>query len=143
MGQLQLSIYSFAWLSKRLLCKFNTDMKIFITFVLLGVCLCYSGVDAGWAGANFYGPVDKSRTAVFGHQGYRLCYSAEQINTVGTLLCCEGLGFYNNGRSRRWYSLGCANSGAVKACVSWGNVVATPEIKCKGVPFGTMYSWSH
>merc|ERR1712002_590622 len=123
--------------------KSKIKMKMFITAVLLGVCFLCAGSKAGWAGPNFYGPVEKSSSAVFGHQGYQLCYSAEQVNTVGTLLCCEGLGFGNGGRTRQWYNLGCSNSGPVKRCVSWGAVAATPEIKCKGIPLGTMYSWSH
>ena len=71
-----------------------------------------------------------------------MCYSAEQNNNVGTLLCCQGKGYNSNGRET-WYGIGCSNSGAVKRCVSWGNNLARPAIKYKGVPFGTFYKWSH
>ena len=68
-----------------------------------------------------------------------MCYSAEQVNNVGTLLCCDGKGF-NAAGTQQWYTIGCSNNGAVKKCVSWGNVLASPAIRCKGTPTGTAYN---
>jgi len=88
-----------------------------------------------------FGPKSYSSVGVFGSPGWRVCYSAEQVNTAGTLLCCNVRGYSN--AIERWYGIGCSNSGPVFGCVSWGNVVSVPAIQCSGTPSGTMYSWSH
>ena len=95
----------------------------------------------GYAGPFVYGPVSTSNTAVFGSPGLSVCYRVEPKNNVNTLVCCEAKGFDSSTREQ-WTNIGCGYS-SVTGCVDWGNVLAQPDIECKGNPTGTMYLWSH
>jgi hypothetical protein len=108
--------------------------------------ICLNSVEglggAAWAApGGFFGPVSNSNTAVFGSAGYTMRYSVTTTGNAGTLICCDAKAFVND-RTETWRSIGCGHE-TFSGTLPWGNVVATPAIKCKGNPFGASVSWSH
>ena len=91
------------------------------------------------------GPECPTGPAIFGNPHAKVHYSVSQVNNVGTLLCCKAWGCRDSSstcRSMTWHQLGCSNSADITGTLPWGNNLATPKVKCKGTPFGTMYSAS-
>lgn len=112
-------------------------------FIMSFVFICnFHFIDCctGYAPPFTYGPKSKSHTALAGRNGLKKCYSVEQKNNVGTLLCCEAKGY--RGSAEYWQNIGCSNNQAVKGCADWGNNFAYPEVRCYGNPFGTGYTWN-
>ena len=99
-----------------------------------------------YAPPNFMGPQCESATALWGSPETRVTYIINQVNNVGTLLCCQALGC-GPPRSKhcsewKMYDVGCS-SRSIDVCLPWGSNVAKPAIKCKGIPTGTSVEWSH
>lgn len=110
-------------------------------FVMSFVFICnFHFIDCctGYAPLFTYGPKSKSHTALAGRNGLKRCYSVEQKNNVGTLLCCEAKGY--RGSAEYWLNIGCSNNQAVKGCANWGNNFAYPGVRCYGNPLGTGYT---
>ena len=124
--------------------------QLLIVFLVFGVTLLPNHVDAArnscYAPPSFYGSTCRSSTSIFGSPGYRIRYSIEQVNNVGTLICCQvlacGPAYTSSCSGFRMYDIGCS-TGSISATMPWGNNLATPAIKCKGSPFGTAIQWSH
>lgn len=126
--------------------------QLLIVFLVLGVTLLpYHPVDAVrnscWAPPDFYGGTCRSSTSVFGRPGHRITYSLKQVNNVKTEICCQAFAcgptyFLRCSSGFRMFDIGCS-TGSISATMPWGNNVATPAIKCKGIPFGTAIEWSH
>ncbi len=116
----------------------------YIFFLLAAVVAHVSaGGGACYAPPTFYGSTCTSDTAVFPPAGatssYKIYYSVTVTGNGGTLVCCNGKGF---NPSETWTSIGCGYDNFSGSTV-WGNNLAQPAIKCKGVPFGATVSWKH
>ena len=122
----------------------NTNMSTHIVFLLLvlpALCLsCYAPPMVMGPGCNV-GP-----TLWGSHARTRIRYSVSQVNNVGTMLCCEALAcgrlYSSRCGSFGWKNLGCSTS-SISGTLPWGNNVAQPRVRCKGVPFGTTYQASY
>ena len=102
--------------------------------------------DACYAPPFVYGGECKASTGVIGSPGLKITYSIDQVNNVGTLICCKalGCGSVTDTDCSTWgtYDLGCSSSSIV-ASLLWGNNAATPAIQCYGNPTGTSIQWSY
>ena len=107
---------------------------------------CSGAIYPCYAPPVVYGGTCQSDTAVFGNPETRVTYVINQINNVGTLICCQALGCgpHNSKICSKWgmYEIGCSTS-SIDICLPWGSNVAKPAIKCKGAPSGTSIEWSH
>ena len=123
--------------------------QLLIAFLVFGVTLLPNHVDAArnscYAPPFVYGSTCYSSTSIIGSPGYKIRYSIEQVNNVGTLICCQALAcgpaYTSSCSGFRMYDIGCS-TGSISATMPWGNNLATPAIKCKGNPSPTSIQWS-
>ena len=118
----------------------KTKLAFLLLLILPTLCICC------WAPPVFYGSECNAGPAIFGRPRHKVRYSISVNGNAGTLACCQGKGCGNQSARRcgawEWQELGCSNSGTVSGTVLWGNNLATPKVRCYGVPFGATYSAS-
>ena len=95
----------------------------------------------GWAPPVVYGPGSRSTQSVLGSVGRRQFYTVEPRGNIRTTFCCQGIGY--RGNQRFWGDIGCnVIGGPVSGSVEWGSHIDYPEVRCRGLPTGTLYSWT-
>eukprot|EP01083_Nonionella_stella_P191890 709854_1 len=105
---------------------------VLLSFIFVEINVLNAGGGSGWAApAGLYGPISRSNTGVFGSPGLSMCYNIQPNNNASPLVCCEVKGYDSYG-SEQWSSTGCGYS-SITGCVNWGNNLATPAVKCKGI----------
>ena len=95
----------------------------------------------GWAPPVAYGPGSRATQFIFGSVGRKQFYTVELRGNIRTTFCCQGIGYRNN--ERFWGDIGCnVIGGPVSGSVDWGNHIDYPEVRCRGLPTGALYSWT-
>ena len=118
----------------------TTKLAFLLLLILPTLCICC------WAPPAVYGPDCDAGPAIFGRPRHKVRYSISVGGNAGTMVCCQGKGCGNQSAQScgawAWQALGCSNSGTVSGTVLWGNNLATPTVRCYGMPFGATYSAS-
>lgn len=95
----------------------------------------------GFAPPALFGPPSEANIAILGDPNRKVSYIITRKGNVPTLLCCEGKGYQRG--IQYWASIGCGGDrGEFGGSVEWGEIAALPEVRCRGVPTGALYSWT-